>query len=92
MNVLGHDGNTLGVDGAKVGVFEETDQVGLSSLLESEEGRRLESSGAYEFTSYFTDKSLEGELADEEVSRFLVTTDLTESDGTRAENTLLVKS
>ena len=85
MNVLGHDGNTLGVDGAKVGVFEETDQVGLSGLLESEDGRGLESEVVLEFTGDLTDKSLEGELADEELSGFLEATDLTESDGTRAE-------
>ena len=29
LDVLGHDGDTLGVDGAQVGVFEETDQVGF---------------------------------------------------------------
>ena len=29
LDVLGHDGDTLGVDGAQVGVFEETDQVSL---------------------------------------------------------------
>ena len=33
LDVLGHDGDTLGVDGAQVGVLEQTDQVGLASLL-----------------------------------------------------------
>ena len=33
----------------------------------------------------FTDETLEGELADEELRRLLVPTDLTESDGTRPE-------
>jgi len=32
--------------------------------------------------SDFTDQALEGQLADEELSRLLVTTNLTESDGT----------
>ena len=27
LDVLGHDGDTLGVDGAKAGVFEETNEV-----------------------------------------------------------------
>ena len=27
LDVLGHDGDTLGVDGAQVGILEETDQV-----------------------------------------------------------------
>ena len=33
LDVLGHDGDTLGVDGAQVGVLEQTDQVGLAGLL-----------------------------------------------------------
>ena len=34
LDVLGHDGDTLGVDGAQVGVFEETDQVSFAGLLQ----------------------------------------------------------
>ena len=41
-DILGLDGHTLGVDGSQVGVLEERHQVGLSSLLESQDGRRLE--------------------------------------------------
>ena len=33
LDVLGHDGDTLGVDGAQVGVLKQTDQVGLAGLL-----------------------------------------------------------
>ena len=36
------DGNTLGVDGAQVGVLEEGDEVRLDGLLESTNGGRLE--------------------------------------------------
>lgn len=36
------DGDTLGMDGAEVGVLEEGDEVGLNGLLESTDGRRLE--------------------------------------------------
>lgn len=38
-----------------------------------------------EVLSDFTDKSLEGELADEKLCRLLVATDFTESDGSGAE-------
>lgn len=38
-----------------------------------------------EILSDFTDKSLEGELADEELGGLLVATNFTESDGTGAE-------
>ena len=33
LDVLGHDGDTLGVDGAQVGVFEESYEVGFGSFL-----------------------------------------------------------
>jgi hypothetical protein len=39
LNVLGLDGDTLGVDGAEVGIFEEGDEVSLDGLLESADGR-----------------------------------------------------
>ena len=38
LDVLWHDGDTLGVDGAKVGILEETDEVSLRSLLEGHDG------------------------------------------------------
>ena len=33
LDVLGHDGDTLGVDGAQVGVLEQPHQVRLAGLL-----------------------------------------------------------
>ena len=33
LDILWHDGHTLGVDGAQVGVLEETNQVSLAGLL-----------------------------------------------------------
>ena len=36
LDILGHDGHTLGVDGAQVGVLEQTHQVGLAGLLKLE--------------------------------------------------------
>ena len=38
LEVAGHDGDSLGVNGAEVGVLEEGDEVGLSSLLKSKDG------------------------------------------------------
>ena len=35
LDVLGHDGDTLGVNGTQVGVLKQTDRVGLASLLQS---------------------------------------------------------
>merc|ERR1711895_44318 len=82
LDVLGHDGDTFGVGGAQVGVFEEPDEVSLRSFLESHDGRGLESEISLEVLCDFTDQALEGKLADEELSALLVTTDLTEGNGT----------
>ncbi len=84
LDILGHDGDTLGVDGAQVGIFKETDEVSLRCLLEGHDGRRLESEISLEVLSDFTDKTLERQLADQKLSGFLVTTDLTESDCSRS--------
>ena len=81
-DVLGLDGDTLGVNGSQVGVLEERDEVGLGSLLESADGGRLEAEIGLEVLGDLTDETLEGELSDEELSRLLVATNLTQSDGT----------
>ena len=77
------DGDTLGVDSAEVGVLEEGDEVSLNGLLESADGRRLEAEIRLEVLSDLTNKTLEGQLADEKLGRLLVATDLTKSNGTR---------
>lgn len=84
LDVLGLDGDTLGVDGAKIGIFEQGDEVGLDGLLEGTDGRRLESEIGLEVLCDFTDQALEGKFADEELGGLLVATDLTKSDGTFA--------
>jgi hypothetical protein len=79
LNVLGHDGNTLGVDGTQVGVLEKSYKVGLSSLLKGKNSRSLETKIGLEVLSNLTNKTLERQLADEKVSGLLVTADLTKS-------------
>ena len=81
LDVLGHDGHTLGVDGAQVGVLEQTNQVSLAGLLQSHDSRALEAEICLEVLGDFTDQALEGQLADQQLSALLVPTDLTESDG-----------
>ena len=86
LHVLGHDGNSLGVDGAEVSVLEETDHVGLRGLLEGKDGGGLETELVSVLRGDLTDESLEGELSDEELGGLLETSDLTESDGTGSES------
>ena len=81
LDVLGHDGDTLGVDGAQVGVFEQTNQVSLRGFLKGHDSRGLETEISLEVLGDFTDQALERQLPDEELSALLVTTDLTESHG-----------
>ena len=91
LDVLGLDGDTLGVDGAKVGVLEEGDEVGLDGLLKSTDGGGLEAQVGLEVLCDLTDQTLEGELSDQELGRLLVATDLTESDGTWVEMSVTVE-
>lgn len=79
--VLRHDGDTLGVDGAQVGVLEETDEVGLASLLQGHDGRALEAEIGLEVLSDLANETLERKLADEKLRALLVATDLTQGDG-----------
>ena len=85
LDVLALDGDTLGVDGAEVGVLEEGDEVSLNGLLERTDGGALEAEVGLEVLGDLTNQTLEGELADEELRGLLVATDFTESDGTRPE-------
>ena len=81
LDVLWHDGHTLGVDRAKVGVLEETDEVSLASLLQSHHRGALEAKIGLEVLSDLTDQTLERELAQKQLGGLLVTTDLTQGDG-----------
>ena len=92
MDVLRHDGDTLGVDGAQVGVLEESDEVRLGGLLEGEDRGSLESQVGLEVLGDLTNQTLERKLADQEVRGFLVSADLSERDGTRAVSVRLLDS
>jgi hypothetical protein len=60
--------NTLGVDGSQVGVLEQRDEVSLSGLLKSHDGRGLESKIRLEVLGDLTNETLEagGEEREEE--------------------------
>ena len=83
LDVLGHDCDTLSMDGTQVGVFKEADEVSLTGLLVDHESRALESEVSLEILGNLSDKTLEGELADEKLSGLLVPSDLTEGNCSR---------
>ena len=76
LDVLGHDGHTLGVDGAQVGVLKQTNEVSLASLLEGHDSRGLEPEVSLEVLGDLSHQTLEGQLADEELGGLLVPSDL----------------
>src|SRR6202142_204727 len=59
LDVLWHDRHTLGVDGAQVGVLEETDEVGLARLLQGHNGGDLEAQVGLEVLRDVADETLE---------------------------------
>ena len=83
LDVLGHDGHPLGVDGAKVGILKETNKVSLTGLLKCGNSRALEAQVGLEVLGDFSDQSLEGQLPDKQLGRLLVSPDLPEGDGSR---------
>ncbi|XP_010000746.1 PREDICTED: uncharacterized protein LOC104392999 [Chaetura pelagica] len=76
LDVLGHDGDALGVDGAEVGVLEQPHQVGLARLLQRHHGRALEAQVGLEVLRDLAHQPLEGQLADQQLRRLLVAPDL----------------
>ena len=69
------------MDGAQVGILEETDEVSLGRLLQGHDRGRLEAEVRLEVLGDLTHEALEGELAEEEIGRLLVATDLAEGHG-----------
>ncbi|KAF0716830.1 Uncharacterized protein FWK35_00031678 [Aphis craccivora] len=64
LDVLWHDSDTLGVDGAQIGVFEKTNQVRFAGLLQCHDGRALETQIGLEVLGDFTHKPLERQFTD----------------------------
>jgi hypothetical protein len=84
LNVLGHDGHSLRVDCTEVGVFEQSNQVGLRRFLERQDCGALKSEIVLEVLRDFTHQALERQLANQEVGTFLVPSDFSKRHGTRA--------
>ena len=84
LDVLRHDGHAFGVDGTQVGVLEQANKVGLRGFLECKHGRALESQVGLELLRDLANETLEGQLADEQVSALLVAADFAKRDSARA--------
>ena len=80
LDVLRHDCNSLGMDRAQFGVFEQADQVALTGFLQGHDCCALQSQISLEVLSDFTDKSLERQLSDQQLSWLLISSDFSQSD------------
>ena len=78
LDVIRHNRDALGMDRAQVSVFEETNEVRLGGFLEGQHSQSLEAEVTLEVLGDLADETLEGQLADEEVGRLLIPTDLSE--------------
>ena len=84
LDILRHDGDSLGVDRAQVGVFEQANQVRFGRFLQGQDRGGLESQVSLEILGDFSDQSLERQLSDEQFRGLLVLADFSQRDGTRA--------
>ena len=78
LDVLRHDGDALGVDGAQVGVLEEADKVRFGSLLKCKDSSALPTQIIFYFLRNLTDQALERSLANHEIGGLLTLPDLSQ--------------
>jgi len=81
LDIFGHDGDTLGMDGTQVGVLKQSHQVCLAGLLKGSNGSTLEAQIRLEVLGNFSHQTLERQLANQQLCGLLVTTDLPQSHG-----------
>merc|ERR1711915_742817 len=66
------------MDGTKVSILEKPDKVGFAGFLQGHHGRALEPQVGPEVLGNLADQPLEGELADQQLSRLLIPSDLSQ--------------
>jgi histone H3 len=76
LNVLGHDGNTLGMNGAQVCILKHANKASLRSLLEGKYSCAKETQVAIEILSNLSYQTLEWRLTNQKVSQLLLFPDL----------------
>lgn len=81
LDVFGHNGDSLGVDGTQIGIFKQPHQVCFTGLLKRTNGCTLKPQVGLEILGDLPHQPLERQLPDEQLGRFLVTTNLSESHG-----------
>ena len=75
LDVFGHDGDSLSVDGTQISIFKQTHQVHFASLLQRADGGTLEPQVGFEILGDLPHQPLERQFPDQKLGGFLVTTD-----------------
>nr|AFK34563.1 unknown [Lotus japonicus] len=84
LDVLGHNGHPLSMDSTEIGILKQSNKISFSSFLKSKYSMALEPQISLEVLCNFTNKTLEGQLPDQELSTLLILTNFTESNSSRA--------
>ena len=80
------------MNGAHVGVLEQSDQVSFGGFLEGHHSRALESSLDFDLVGDFFDESLERQLSHQKLSGSLILSDFSDSHGSGFESVGLLDS
>ena len=80
------------MDGAQVGVFEKSNQIGFGGFLQSEDSTALESEFRLVLMGDFSHQSLEREFSHQKFSGLLVLSDFSQSNSSRSESVGLLDS
>ena len=83
LDVFGHDGDSLSVDGTQISIFKQTHQVHFASLLQRADGGTLEPQVGFEILGDLPHQPLERQFPDQKLSGFLVTTDFSKHNSPR---------
>ena len=84
LNVLRHDRNSLSVDGTQVGIFKQADEVSFARFLQRHDGAALKAQVSLEVLGDFAHQTLEWELANQQLGRFLVSSDFAQRNSPRS--------
>ena len=86
IEVFLHDCNSWSMNGAQVGIFEETSQIALSGFLKCKEGLRLESELSIDTVTDCSDESLEWSFSEHEGNGLLVSLYFSEGNSSGSES------
>ncbi len=92
VQVLLHHGDSIGVDGTKVGILKQTSDVALGSFLKGDKSGALEAELGVDTIRYCANKALERSPRKHELDRFLVSLNFSDGDCAGSESAFLLNS